>query len=94
VLLEGRARVFRAAYGPRSSQTRGERGRCFTLRVESAGAVGPRRPVGARRSSAYLHARANERSPVAAARFAVRSSAEHVAHGRIGAPLAPREAAK
>ena len=44
--------------------------------------------------AAYLFARASERSPVAAARFAVRISAEHVEHGRIGVGSAARESAK
>ena len=33
--------------------------------------------------ASYLHARASARGPLDAARFAVRTSAEHVEHGRI-----------
>jgi sugar/nucleoside kinase (ribokinase family) len=46
----------------------------------------PRRfPVGAGDVflAAYLHARASDRGPLDAARFAVQKSGEHVEHGRI-----------
>jgi len=55
----------------------------------------PRRfPVGAGDVflAAYLHARVRDRSPIAAARFAVRVSAEHVEHGHVRAALDAREA--
>lgn len=102
VLLEGRSlEAFRSAYGlSELLVTRGERGALVVtrFRVEEVPVPSvPRRfPVGAGDVflAAYLHARANERSPVAAARFAVRSSAEHVAHGRIGATLGAREVAR
>jgi sugar/nucleoside kinase (ribokinase family) len=56
----------------------------------------PRRfPVGAGDVflAAYLHARASEWAPLAAARFAARTSAAHVAHGRIPAAPVEEEAA-
>ena len=91
VLLEGRSlEAFRSEFGlAELLVTRGERGALVVTRwrvEEIATPPVPRRfPVGAGDVflAAYLHARANDRSPVAAARFAVRTSAAHVEHGRI-----------
>jgi fructokinase len=102
VLLEGRSlEAFRSQFGlAELLVTRGERTALVVTRwrVEEVAVPSvPRRfPVGAGDVflAAYLHARANEHSPVAAARFAVRTSAEHVAHGRIGAARAAHESAK
>jgi sugar/nucleoside kinase (ribokinase family) len=95
VLLEGRSlEAFRSEFGlAELLVTRGERGALVVTRwrvEEIATPQVPRRfPVGAGDVflAAYLHARASDRSPAAAARFAVRASAAHVEHGRIsGAP--------
>jgi 1D-myo-inositol 3-kinase len=95
VLLEGRSlEAFRSEFGlAELLVTRGERGALVVTRwrvEEIATPQVPRRfPVGAGDVflAAYLHARASDRSPAAAARFAARASASHVEHGRIsGAP--------
>lgn len=91
VLLEGRSlEAFRSEFGlGELLVTRGERGALVVTRFrveEIATPRVPRRfPVGAGDVflAAYLHARASERSPAAAARFAVRASAAHVEHGDI-----------
>jgi sugar/nucleoside kinase (ribokinase family) len=102
VLLEGRSlEAFRSEFGlAELLVTRGERGVLVVTRwrvEEIATPPVPRRfPVGAGDVflAAYLHARASDRSPVTAARFAVRTSAVHVEHGRIpdaaGAGDAPK----
>ncbi len=102
VLLEGRSlEAFRSDFGlDELLVTRGERGALVVTRwrvEEIATPTVPRRfPVGAGDVflAAYLHARANDRSPVAAARFAVRTSAAHVAHGRVPGAAVDAEAPK
>ncbi len=102
VLLEGRSlEAFRSEYGlAELLVTRGERGALVVTRwrvEEIAVPSVPRRfPVGAGDVflAAYLYARASERNPASAARFAVRASAEHVEHGRIGSAVGAQESAK
>ncbi len=102
VLLEGRSlEAFRAAFDlPELLVTRAERGALVVTRFRvdeiPVPKVERRFPVGAGDVflAAYLHARASGRGPVDAARSAVRTSAEHVAHGRIGAAPAARGAAR
>jgi len=102
VVLEGRSlEAFRHASGlAELLVTRGERGALVVTRwrvEEVATPHVPRRfPIGAGDVflAAYLHARASEQSPVAAARFAARASAAQVEHGHVSAALAAGKAAK
>jgi sugar/nucleoside kinase (ribokinase family) len=102
VVLEGRSlEAFRSEFGlAELLVTRGERGALVVTRwrvEEIATPPVPRRfPVGAGDVflAAYLFARASDRSPVAAARFAVRTSAAHVEHGRIRDAAADGDAPK
>lgn len=93
VVLEGRTlEEFRREFGlAELLVTRGARGALVVTRSgvqEVEAPVVPRRfPVGAGDVflAAYLHARASEHTPLEAARFAARTSAAQVEHGRISA---------
>ncbi len=100
VLLDGRSlEAFRSAHGlSELLVTRGERGALVVTRWRVEEIATPRVPrcfpVGAGDVflAAYLFARASERNPATAARFAARTSAEHVHHGRVSAAVELREA--
>ena len=101
VVLEGRSLdEFRREFGlAELLVTRGARGALVVTHSgtrEVAAPLVPRRfPIGAGDVflAAYLHARASDRTPVEAARFAAQTSAAQVAHGRISAGLGEEEAA-